>query len=263
MRSLPQGIPEASRNFRWGIALLLQLIDEVVCGPQAVDIGGPRMEEAEERIHRAVERGDTETEEAAFADYMRAQVRESWQTFRERQLLIDLYRRAARRREGRGSPNSRRRPFPREGLRVARAMLANIAATARFDFAWESEAVSTASGGPMGVPRRQTPPCRVASLHRLRRGQPGLLRRSPVHREEASLAGVESIPRPLDRWRAKVDGERLRSPDRKPIPPHCPVRPAHLVRDVDIQFTIEVLRRVGVRPNGTATSPAVASWQRH
>ncbi len=253
MRLLPQGIPEASRNFRWGIELRLQLIDEVVCDPQAVDIGGPRMEEAEERIHRAVERGDTETEEAAFADYMRAQVRESWQTFRERQLLIDLYRRAARRREGRGSPNSRRRPFPREGLRVARAMLANIAATARFDFAWESEAVSTALADQWASRDGKRRPAELRVYIDYAGASRAYFDALQCIEKKLHSRG-ESIPRPLDRWRAKVDGERLRSPDRKPIPPHCPVRPAHLVRDVDIQFTIEVLRRVGVRPNGTYVS---------
>ena len=44
---------------------------------------------------------------------------------------------------------------------------------------------------------------------------------------------------------------RRRSPDRKPIPPHRPVTPARLVRDVDIQLTIAVLDRVGIKPRGT------------
>ena len=64
----------------------------------------------------------------------------------------------------------------------------------------------------------------------------------------------KSIPRPLARWQAKVASGLRLPPDPKPIPPYCPVRPAHLVRDVDIQFTLEVLRWVGIRPNGTYVS---------
>ena len=79
-------------------------------------------------------------------DGMRAEVREGWKDFPERQLLADLYRRAALRSKGRPrdkiTRHHSRRPNHQEGLRVAKALVADIAAAARFDFAWESGAVS-------------------------------------------------------------------------------------------------------------------------
>ncbi len=253
MRLLPQGIHEASRNFRWGIELRLQLIDEVVCDPQAIGSGGPGREEAMERLRLALKLRDAEAEDAAFADCMRAEVRKWWQDFPERGLLAALYERAARRREGRGSTNSRRRPTHREGVRVARAMLANITDAARFDFEWESETVSIVLAAQW------------ASRDGKRR--PGEL---PVYIDYAGASRAyfdalqciekkfssrgKSILRPLDRWRAKVASGLRRPPDRKPIPPHRPVTSAQSVRNVEIQFVIEILRGVGVRPNGTLVS---------
>ena len=40
----------------------------------------------------------------------------------------------------------------------------------------------------------------------------------------------------------------------KPLPPHRPANPAQLPRDIHIQFAIEVLDRVGVRPRGSLVS---------
>ena len=64
----------------------------------------------------------------------------------------------------------------------------------------------------------------------------------------------ESIPRPLARWRAKAAGGLRRRPAMKPVSSHRPVDPAFLVRDIHIQFAIEVLRRLGVRPRGSDVS---------
>ena len=40
----------------------------------------------------------------------------------------------------------------------------------------------------------------------------------------------------------------------KPIPARRPFNPDRLRRDIHIQFTIEILREVGVRPTGTSVS---------
>ena len=57
---------------------------------------------------------------------MRAGVRMWYRSFPKRRLFTRLYRRAVRRREKLGSPDSRRRPTRAEGLEVARALLANF-----------------------------------------------------------------------------------------------------------------------------------------
>ena len=226
MRLLPEGFHEVGPNLRWGIEWRLRLIEEVAYTPQSSGIGGPGMEEGMEGIHRAEERRDRKAEDEAIVDYLRAEVREWWQDFPERQLVTGLYRRAALERARRGSTDSRRRPDIQEGLRVARALLADIAVAARFDFEWESEAV----------------PIALADHWLSLKGKRG------------PAALQESIPRPLARWRAEVVDGLRRRPDRKPVAPHRPVRAAQLVRDVQIQFTIEVLHRVGVKPRGSCVS---------
>ena len=71
---------------------------------------------------------------------------------------------------------------------------------------------------------------------------------------EELLNRGKAIPRPLAGWRTQVAGGRRGRPARMPVPPHRPVNPAHLLRDLQIQFTLELLRRVGVRPRGSPVS---------
>ena len=130
---LPEGIDEMSANYRWGVEWHLRIVEEVVCAPHTSGSGGPGVEESMARARRAAQRGDREAEDAAFLDGMRAEVREGWKDFPERRLLADLYRRAALRREsGRSRDDDHRRlPTHGEGLLVAKAMLADIAAARR------------------------------------------------------------------------------------------------------------------------------------
>ena len=64
----------------------------------------------------------------------------------------------------------------------------------------------------------------------------------------------KAIPGPLAKWREEVAGGRLRRPALRPVPSHRPANLAQLARDMQIQFTIEVLSRVGVKPNGSDVS---------
>ncbi len=87
---------------RWGIETHLHLIEEVACGSEASGTGAPDMEEAAERVVRSLGT-DWKANEEAAVDRMRAEVTTWWQDFPERQLLTDLYRRAARRKAECGS----------------------------------------------------------------------------------------------------------------------------------------------------------------
>ncbi len=120
--------------------------------------------------------------------------------------------------------------------------------TGRFDSEWESAAVSevlaTLLLPPIGVPST------------------GALREY-IERSEASRAYFgalermaqkldsrgDVIPSPLDMWRAKAAGGLRRRP----------VNPAHLLRYVQIQFTIAVLQRVGVKPRGYVSGCGIVS----
>ena len=253
MRFLPEGIAEVDANMRWVIPLRLQILEEVVYGPQASGISAPGMNEAMERINRALKRRDTKAEDAAVVDRMRAELLDLWRVYPERRLLTDLYRRAARRQEGGGSPDSRRPPSHPEGLRVARGLLVDIPDTGRLDAEQESEDVSKV------LAAQWLPPIGVPSRVKLRE----YIRRSPSSRayfdaltricEELDNRG-EAIPGYLARWREEVADERLQRPAMKPVPSHRPANPDQLKRDMHIQFAIEVLGRVGVRPSGSDVS---------
>ena len=257
LKLLPKVVADVIPIIRWGIEIRLQLIEEVACGSQASGTGAPGKEDAMKRILRSLGT-DWKAEEEDVVDYMRAEVREWWQDFPERQLLTSLYRRAALRRAECGSPDSRRRPDHQEGLRIATPLLADIPNTDRFDSEWEFEAVSEVLAALL------LPPIGVRS--------PGAMREY-IERSEASRAYFgalermaekldsrrEVIPGPLDMWRAKAAGGLRRRPARRSVPSHRPVNPAHLLRDLQIQFTIAVLQRVGVKPRGHVSGCYIVS----
>ena len=253
MRMRPESLAELVCNVRWGIGVPLQLMEEGVRGPQDFGAGAPGMKEAWERMFRATERRDRKAEDAAVVDYTRAALWDLWRGYPERRLLTELYRRADRRQDGSGSPDSRRPPTHQEGLRVARGLLAEIPATGRLDAERESAALSKVLADqwlpPNGVPSRPTLREYIKCSRTNRRYFDAL------GRIEAKLHDRgKSIPGPLARWREEVDGGRLRRPALSPIPAHRPANPAKLPRDMQIQFVIEVLNRIGIKPNGSDVS---------
>ena len=253
MRLLPEGIAELDPNIRWDIATRLQLIEDVVLGPQDSGIGTPTKEEAKDRMRRAVEARDKKAEDEAIMDYMRAEVMAWLQDFPERQLLTDLYQRAARWRAATGSLDSRRLPIHEEGLRVAKGLLVDLPDTGPLDAEGEAETIARVLAGE-GLVSNVVP-----SRREWRKFMNGS-RSIRVHFnalilicEEMDKQG-ETIPRPLARWRQEVAEGRRKPPAMKPIPAHRPPNQAQFARDMHIQFAIAVLERVGVRPQGSLVS---------
>ena len=132
-------------------------------------------------------------------------------------------------------------------------MLADIAAATRFDFAWESEAVSIVLADQW------------ASLDRKRRRAAlsvyiDYANSSPVYFDSVRRIGEKShnqgepVPRPLVRRRAEVADGRLERPAKNHLPPHRPAEPEQLLREIKIRIAIEVLRSVGIPPMGTLVS---------
>ena len=253
MRLWPESTEESDLNLRWAVAKHLEVIEEVVCGPQVSEADTPGMEETWERARQAARRGDREAEDEALAERSWAEIRNWWQDFPERDLLARLYQRAARRRARSGSPNSRRLPYLCEGLQVARAMLADIPSPSPLDL--EQETATTAQIlaakllPPIGRPTRQA----VRHYKDCSESVPAYfdaltLLCEELDKQDKCIRGV------LARWRQEVaDGHRLR-PAMKPIEAHRPANPEQVNRDVHIQFTIEVLWRVGVWPRGRYVS---------
>ena len=67
--------------------------------------------------------------------------------------------------------------------------------------------------------------------------------------EELNSRG-EAIPESLAKWWLEVEGGRRRRPAAKPLPRGRPANPSQFAREIHIQFTIEMLDQVGIRPQG-------------
>ena len=259
MRSLPTNVTESGSSVRWTLERYLELIEEFACSPESFGTGGPARGEAMERIRRAVGRRDGKAEEEAIVDRMRVEVREFWQDFPELQLLGEHYRRAVLRKEGSDSPCSTELPSEEEGLRLAMAMLAHVpgrALQARIpgadplDLEWESEAVATTLADQWLRSRSRPLLQEYIKLSQSNRVYFDALGRIW---EDLSSRG-EAIPSRLTRWRQEVAGGRLERPTRKPIPAHPPVTMTKFLSDLNIQLTVEILRRIGIKPEGNIVS---------
>ena len=249
---LPTVVDDLDPVFRLPIAMRLLLIDEAVCGPQASGTGAPGGEETMEGLLRSLGR-DRKVDEKAFVDYMRAEVRDWLQSFPERQLLTALYRRAALRRARRGSPDGRRRPSHQEGLRIAEALLADVPDRGQFDSEWESAAVSSV------LAALWLPPIGVRSPDELReyieRSEACRVYFDALKRTFEELdKGNQAVSRELARWQARAAARRRRRPAGMPRPASRPVDLATLLRDLQVQFTILIMLRVGVPPRGKTVS---------
>ena len=249
MRSLPRGVAELNSNNRWVNETYLQLIEEYACDPDAFWTGGPGREEAIKRIRRAARRGDGKAEEKAIVDRLRVEVPEYWHDFSELQLLGEHFRRAALRKEGRNSPGITDPPTREEGFLLARAMLEHVPGAGWLDFEEESEVFSTTLADEwLSAPTRQ-----------LLRDYIKLSRSNPVYFDALGLIWKdlnnrgEAIPRRLTTWQGKVDGG-LRRPREKALSANRPVHMNNYQRDLNIQLTIEILRRIGIPPEGSSVS---------
>ena len=254
LRTLSTCFPDLVDDILWLTEKRLQAIEEIALDPQGSGTVGSQIQDANERLYRARERGDREAEDEALVDLIRAQMREWWPDFPERLLLADLYRRAARWKEGRGSADSRRRPSHSECLRVARCLLDDLVRdTGRFDPESESRAVTESL---IRYWMFHTGLSRIRLLDEF-------IERSEDRRAyfdalwnlaELLVSLGAGLPVRLRRWSLECVLGLRRRPPLPPHPAHRPVNSENLVRDVQIHFTIEILCRVGVEPRGTPVS---------
>ena len=253
MRLIPETAAEFGSNIRWVVAKRLEIIEEFALGLQTPGSDIPDIHEAGKRILRAVERRDRKAEDEAFVDRTRAEVWEWWQGFSERRLLTDLYGRAVLREAGCSGPDKQRLPTHSQGLRIARALLAEISDGGKLDP--EQDAATVAQV----LAYQLLPPIAAPSRPLLR----AYIRRSgygSVHFDALSLiyeslkSQGKAIPSLLARWHQDVASRRRQRPDMKPVAPHRPANPNRLMRDIHIQFVIGLLQRLGVPPYGSHLS---------
>ena len=253
MKLLLEGIGELDPSHQWMITMYLRILEEVAREPRGSGTGDLSLQETQRRMGDAVVRWDWKAEEAAIVDNLRVHIREWLQDFAERQLLSDLYERAALRRENTGTPDSMRPPSHTEGLRLAGALLVDVRPPDPLDIEWEAAFLANvlAGHGPVTFS--------IRSRARLRE----YIRESrtiPVYFDALNEIIVEwgrlgePIPRQLARWRQKVADGHLRRPDPQHIPPHRPANPAQVAYEMHVQFTIEILAWLGVPPQGVFVS---------
>ena len=160
MTLLPGGFVQLLPIVEWVAAMHLEHIEDAARGTLAYGAGAPSEEEAMEGLLRIFVGRFEEADREAIENYMRARVREWWSGFSERRLLTDLVRRADLRKKGIGSEDNSRCPSHKEGLRIARPLLAGIPGKGkgkiRLDAEGEYEAVAQVLTAllspPMGEP---------------------------------------------------------------------------------------------------------------
>ena len=253
MRLLALDDATVDANFKWIIDTHLQVFEQIVCGPPVSKAGQPSMEEGEAALHWAIARRDAEAEDEALVVMTEAHLLAWWQNFSEQQLLTALFERPARRRAKSGSSDSRRNPDHPEGLRVAMALLADIHVIGPLDVVWEAAAITKA------LADLYFPPLNVRSRD-LVRGYIRYSRSTQVFFDALNLIcaelekGGEAIGGHLFSWRQAVADGRLRRPRKKTIPARRPAKPSQFARDIHLQFTIEILKRMGIAPRGKTVS---------
>ena len=243
MKMLPEYVAELDPNIRGTVKTRLQIFDDVFGSshPDDFGTGEPSIEEAGQRIRSAVERKDGKAEDGAIEDYQTAELGALWQDFPERKFLAKLYERDALWRAKSGTLEEKRRPTHSEGVRLAKALLADFPKKDKFDAAGEADTVARVLAG-------QGPFSNILPSRRVWREYIKGCRSIRVFFDALNYIYAEmrnrgrAIPSLLARWRKG----RLKPPAMKHIPNHPPTDWALLAREIQIQFTIEVLKGVGV-----------------
>ena len=252
----PKKVADVGPIILWDVDARLRHIEGIACGLDVSGTGALSAEEAFEGILRSMG-SDWKADEEDVEDHMRDDMRGWWRDFPRRELLTGLYRRAARRKEGTGSDDSRRLPSPDECVEVAKALLADLRVIGPLDALSEAAAVSKFLADlwlfPNGIRSRS-----VLRVH---------IKQSKSNRVYFDALSLicegldsrdEAIPESLASWRREVAAGRRRRPARKPIAAHRHANPDQFARDLHIQFVIELLARLGAPPRGVSRCRIVA-----
>ena len=186
---------------------------------------------------------------------MRVETSELWWNFPELQLLGEHFGRAALRTEGRGSPGITDPTSEEEAHRLAKAMLAHVPGRALLagipcadwlNREWESVAVSSALAFQcLSASSRDT------LREYIRRSRSSRVYFDALELIWEELSSLGKATSPLIKWRQQVDSGKRRRPRWRPMPNQRPLTLTKLLSDLNIQLTIEILRKVGILPQGS------------
>ena len=231
----------------------LKYIEDAARGTLASVTDAPSEEKALECVLRMLEGRHGEADKEALEAYMRARTWEWWADYPERQLLSTLVRRADLRKQGIGEKYDRRIPSHTEGLRIARPLLAGIPDKITLDAEGEVEAMSQLLAALLNLPMGEDSPERLQKYNELSKSK--RVYRDALRRYNLEFDSPDkTIYRPVFKWQRKAAGRSGLRRAKIKVPSHNPVKPALLVRNLQIQFVIGLLDRVGVPPQGTPVS---------
>ena len=265
MSLLPEGFAQLLPIVQGFVSLHLEQIENAARGTLASVTDAPSEEMALECALRMLEGRHGKADEEALEAYMGARTHEWWADYPERQLLSALVGRADRRKSRRksrrknrrknriGEEDDQRRPSREEGLRIARPLLAGIPEKISLDSEGEYEAIAKLLAALLSPPMGEPSPERLQTYIEFSKSisvYSDALRR--YHEEFDSPDKL--IYRPIFRWQRKAASRTQLRRAKIKVPSHPPVKPALLLRDLQIHFVIGLLDRVGVKPRGTYVS---------
>ena len=253
MKLLPNGFAQLLPILQVIVSLHLEYILQAARGKLAYGINAPSEEQAFECVLRMFEDRHGEADTEALEAYLRARTHEWWQDYPERQLLSALVRRADLRKQGIGEKDDKRIQFHGEGLRIARSILASIPKKLTLDAEGEVEAMSQLLAALLNPPMGEDSPERLQKY--IEFSKSNRVYRDALRRYYQGLDSPDkTIYRPVFRWQRKAAGRSGLRRAKIKVPSHRPVKPALLVRNLQIQFVIGLLDRVGIPPQGTFVS---------
>ena len=249
---LPGGYVHLLFIIQWVVELHIEQIQEAARGNLAPGIGAPGEDEAIESVLRIFEARYLEADRRLIERYMAARTWKWWREYPERRLLSDLVERADRRKGHWAGPEDQRRcPTHSEGLRIARPLLAALPKKISLDAVGEYESVARLLAAvmlpPMGEPTSE-------ELQRYTRFAESI----PVYKDGVRYfyAGLDNATVPL--YRPDIGWQRrsgIRHYRRKvKVRPGGPVRPAIFLRNLQVQFVVGLLDRIGISPRGEDVS---------
>ena len=247
--SMPISLADVAERIRWAMDVRLEFIEAVASGPQTFAPDAACLEEALERWCKDRVREGREEVDALLLTRTQAEVLQWWRDFPQRELLTMLVRRAERRKAKWGPPDGRRPPSHEEGLRIARPMLADVAKKSQFNFQQEAEAVSTTLAVLHLPPFMECSFMELREFVELSAGNCAYFDALAISYGELRSRRMP-IPGEISWWHQQVASGKRQRPHGMRRTRKRPLIAVHPVRNVQIHFVMDLLRRLGIRPRG-------------
>ena len=240
---------DAVERLRWVMDVHLEFIEAVASDPQTFAPDAPGLDEALERWRNPRVRKGSEEDDTQLLTCAQEEVLGWWRGFPQSGLLTRLVKRAERRKAKRGPPDERRPPSQEEGMLIATPMLVDAVNKSQFSFTQEAEAVAATLAVHHMPPFAECSPATLSDYVRRSSGDRTYF--DALGRSDGMLRSQGMpIPCEIAEWRQQVTAGERQPPPRKPIARGRQRIAVHPLRDLQVQFVIKLLHRLGIPPRG-------------